>query len=298
MAHGPPTCLIRPGVPTTMLGTSFFRSASFWVMGRPPKKLAILTPRNLALKRSNSWQICAFCRRREQPALPLLLAHRAHLVRQLARVAHDQRGDLARLRVELLEDREHEHRCLAHARLGLAQDVHAEDSVRDALVLNCSETRGSDGGAAWRDGRRAGSRTFGGVLEAAIRDGLEELGLEHELLESGGVDADIAFLLLPAFRRRGLGLLDLLLLAAALARPVSRRERCAIAHRTPTSPKAPPLRLQLRRPCCLGWIEDAKCKCRCMPAPTNPPSSEREAKRAAQPRPHGYLGTSCQICMC
>ena len=59
------------------------------------------------------------------------------LVRQLARVAEDQRANLARDGLELLEDREHEHRGLAHAGLGLADDVHAQDRLGDALVLNC-----------------------------------------------------------------------------------------------------------------------------------------------------------------
>ena len=54
----PLTALMRPGVPTMMEGTSFFSSSLFAVMGNPPKKLPIFTPRNLALKRSNSWQIC------------------------------------------------------------------------------------------------------------------------------------------------------------------------------------------------------------------------------------------------
>ena len=59
------------------------------------------------------------------------------LVRELARVAEDQRADLPGHGLELLEHREDEHRGLAHARLGLADDVHAEDRLGDALVLNC-----------------------------------------------------------------------------------------------------------------------------------------------------------------
>lgn len=63
----------------------------------------------------------------------------ADLVRELARVAeHDGEhlglvvGDL-----DLLQDRDHKHRRLAHARLGLAEHVVAHDRLRDALVLDC-----------------------------------------------------------------------------------------------------------------------------------------------------------------
>jgi hypothetical protein len=40
------------------------------------------------------------------------------------------------VRLNLLQDAEDEHRCLPHPGLGLAQDVHAEDGLRDALVLH------------------------------------------------------------------------------------------------------------------------------------------------------------------
>ena len=46
-------------------------------------------------------------------------------------------------------------------------------------------------------GRASGGRTprtFGGVLEAAIDDRAQELGLEQEIAEAGGVDADVALL--------------------------------------------------------------------------------------------------------
>ena len=35
---------------------------------------------------------------------------------------------------------------------------------------------------------------FGGVLESAVLDGPEQLGLEEEVAESGAVDADVALL--------------------------------------------------------------------------------------------------------
>jgi len=57
---------------------------------------------------------------------------------------------------------------LAHARLGLAEDVHAEDGLRDALVLH-----------------------LGGVLESAVDDGAQQLGLEEEVAEARGVDARV-----------------------------------------------------------------------------------------------------------
>jgi hypothetical protein len=65
-----------------------------------------------------------------------------------------------------------------------------------------------------RPGPRCGrlAPTFRGVLEAAVRDRLQQLRLEHQLLEAGGVDADVALLLLPGLGARGLILLHLLLL--------------------------------------------------------------------------------------
>jgi len=57
--------------------------------------------------------------------------------------------------------------------------------------------------------------TFRGVLKATIRDGLQQLGLQHELLEAGGMDAHVALLLLAGLGSGpGILLLDLLLLAA------------------------------------------------------------------------------------
>mmetsp|Transcript_19152 Transcript_19152/g.53631 ORF Transcript_19152/g.53631 Transcript_19152/m.53631 type:complete len:205 (-) Transcript_19152:213-827(-) len=51
------SCLMRPGVPTTIAGTSFFRDSFCCCTGMPPKKLPTLTLRSRVLKRSNSWQI-------------------------------------------------------------------------------------------------------------------------------------------------------------------------------------------------------------------------------------------------
>ena len=50
------------------------------------------------------------------------------------------------------------------------------------------------------------ARTLGGVLEAAIHDGTEKLGLEQEVAEAGGVDPYVAFLdSLPGLGRAGIG---------------------------------------------------------------------------------------------
>jgi hypothetical protein len=51
---------------------------------------------------------------------------------------------LAVLGVELLQRCEHKHGCLPHPRLGLADDVHPEDRLRDALVLDCRGTKGCE----------------------------------------------------------------------------------------------------------------------------------------------------------
>jgi hypothetical protein len=50
----------------------------------------------------------------------------------------------------------------------LAHDVHAEDGLGDALVLY-----------------------LGGMLEAAVDDGPETFRFENEVLEPGGMDADV-----------------------------------------------------------------------------------------------------------
>jgi hypothetical protein len=58
---------------------------------------------------------------------------------ELAGVAQAEHEDVAALReVELLQGGEHEHSRLAHARLGLADHVHTQDGLGDALMLDCS----------------------------------------------------------------------------------------------------------------------------------------------------------------
>mmetsp|Transcript_9687 Transcript_9687/g.26196 ORF Transcript_9687/g.26196 Transcript_9687/m.26196 type:complete len:227 (-) Transcript_9687:109-789(-) len=104
------------------------------------------------------------------------------LIGQLTRVAHHQ--DLhALLRwVNLLKARQHEDRCLAHAGLGLAQNVGAQDCLWDTLMLHLR-----------------------GMLEAAVYNGTEQLGLQEEVTKARSVDGGIAALLLV------ISILDLLL---------------------------------------------------------------------------------------
>ena len=90
------------------------------------------------------------------------------LVGELARVAEHQRAHLRLLRLQLVQAREHEDGRLPHPRLCLAEHVHAEDGLRDALVLD-----------------------LGGVLEAAVDDGAEQLGLQEEVAEARRVDARV-----------------------------------------------------------------------------------------------------------
>lgn len=79
----------------------------------------------------------------------------AHLEGQLAGVAQHDSGHLPGLGVELLQNGQDEHSGLAHAGLCLAQDVHAQNGVGDALVLHCGRGR-EDGGRGVRLGSRTG----------------------------------------------------------------------------------------------------------------------------------------------
>ena len=96
---------------------------------------------------------------RSSHSLPLSLSFSSaspHLVRQLPGVADDDGADLAVDRLQLLQHGQDKDGGLAHARLGLAQDVHAQDGLGDALVLDCGE-RGREAG-----GRRGRERGGGG----------------------------------------------------------------------------------------------------------------------------------------
>jgi len=45
---------------------------------------------------------------------------------------------------QLLKCRQYKDRCLSHTRLGLTDDVHAQDCLWDALVLHCVTDRRTD----------------------------------------------------------------------------------------------------------------------------------------------------------
>ena len=79
------------------------------------------------------------------------------------------RTHLAVDRLYLLQRGQHEHGCLPHARLGLAEDVHAQDGLGDALVLHWREEgRGSHSQAAALEGRGSHSQTAAHVTCAAL----------------------------------------------------------------------------------------------------------------------------------
>jgi hypothetical protein len=58
------------------------------------------------------------------------------LVRELTRVAENDDRHLSIDGLELLQAGQHEHRCLSMTRLGLAQDVHPQDGLGNALLLD------------------------------------------------------------------------------------------------------------------------------------------------------------------
>lgn len=67
---------------------------------------------------------------------------------------------------------EHKHGSLSHTTLGLTDHIHSQNSLRNALVLNLAR-----------------------MLETAVHDGAERLGLQDEVLETARVDADVVALL-------------------------------------------------------------------------------------------------------
>ena len=56
---------------------------------------------------------------------------------KLTRVAHDQHAGLAVDGLDLLQSRKHEHSRLSKTRLGLTEYIRAEDSLWNALLLDC-----------------------------------------------------------------------------------------------------------------------------------------------------------------
>mmetsp|Transcript_105623 Transcript_105623/g.278915 ORF Transcript_105623/g.278915 Transcript_105623/m.278915 type:complete len:452 (-) Transcript_105623:37-1392(-) len=132
------------------------------------------------------------------------------LVRELTRVADHHSPDDLFTRIDLLQARQDKDRRLAHARLGLAEHIGAEDGLRDALVLH-----------------------LGGVLEAAVHDGTVQLRLEQEVLETSGVDVGVAaFFLVVSLLRLLLGLLVVVLVEVGELL-VRRRHRGVVGSRPP-----------------------------------------------------------------
>lgn len=76
--------------------------------------------------------LCADLRHVLREALKLVL----YLISQLAGVAQDQGAAGLGLFRKVLQHGEHEHGCLSHTRDSLTKDVHSEDGLRDAFLLD------------------------------------------------------------------------------------------------------------------------------------------------------------------
>jgi hypothetical protein len=97
----------------------------------------------------------------------------SNLKRQLTSVTQHQHTDLVLARgesiwVQLMKSRQNKHGSLSHTRLGLTDNVHSQNGLGDALVLD-----------------------LGRMLEAAVDDSTEAFGFEDEIFETGGVDSYI-----------------------------------------------------------------------------------------------------------
>lgn len=79
---------------------------------------------------------------------PAAAAHRSHSRPSSSTACNPAPADKSRLPhlaihwLQLLQAGDDKHRGLAHARLGLADHVHAQDGLRDALVLHCKRRGG------------------------------------------------------------------------------------------------------------------------------------------------------------
>jgi hypothetical protein len=92
---------------------------------------------------------------------------------QFTSVAKNQNRDLVLALwegggVELMESGQDKDSCLSHSGLGLADNVHSQNSLWNALVLH-----------------------FGRMLETTVHNSTEALRLENEILETGSMDTDI-----------------------------------------------------------------------------------------------------------
>merc|ERR1719328_1028670 len=99
-------------------------------------------------------------------AEPLVLF--ADLEGELPGVAHHQDGHLAVHGLDLLEGGQHEHRGLAHTGLGLAQYVHSQHGLGDALMLDLAR-----------------------MLETTVHNRSQNLGLQQEVSEATAVNRDV-----------------------------------------------------------------------------------------------------------
>jgi len=100
-------------------------------------------------------------------------------------VAHNDDGNVAIDRLELLECSEDEDGGLTHTGLGLAEHVHAQNCLRDAFVLDLTKNVISDSSCVFF--------YLGRMFETAIDDGSEELRLEKEISKAGRVDGHVTW---------------------------------------------------------------------------------------------------------
>merc|ERR1719273_1574075 len=113
---------------------------------------------------------------------------------QLSGVTHHQHRNLSIHGLNLLESSQNKYSSFSHARLGLAQNVHTQDSLGDALVLDLAR-----------------------MLKSTVYNGSQDLRLEQEVSETAAVDGDVVSLDGPLLLGlhsvlAGIGLLGIFLL--------------------------------------------------------------------------------------
>jgi len=105
-------------------------------------------------------------------------------------VARDKDIDLALLTLQLLKGGNNKNGSLAHTALGLAEDITAQNGLRNALLLH-----------------------FRRMLKTALGDGTQKLGLQKEVTEDSGLGTSVGALVLGNILGSGglgLGLLGIL----------------------------------------------------------------------------------------
>ncbi len=90
------------------------------------------------------------------------------LVGKLSCMAENEGRDRLRVFWQLMKNCQHKHCSLTHTRLGLAEHIHPDHCLWDALLLN-----------------------FRWVLETAIGDCSLKLRFEEEILEAGGANCGV-----------------------------------------------------------------------------------------------------------